>query len=54
MNSSECGFHGFFGGLLIVVGLEIKPNFGRPAEIPFEPQGGVHGKGALALHNGAF
>ena len=33
-----------------MVGLEIKPHFGRPAEIPFESQGCIHGKGTLTLH----
>jgi hypothetical protein len=51
MDFRECGFHGFLGGLLVVVGLEIEPHFGRPAEIALEPQGSVHGEGAFTLHD---
>ncbi len=34
-----------------MVRLEIEPHIGGPAEVAFEPQGGVHGEGALALHD---
>lgn len=49
LDSGKRGFHGFLGGLLVVVVLEIEPDFGRPAEIPLQPQRGVHGEGAVAL-----
>ncbi len=42
---------GCFCGLLIVVGLEIEPHFGGPAEVAFEAQGGVHGEGAFAFYD---
>jgi hypothetical protein len=49
LNFGKGGFQGHLGGLLIVVGLEIEPHIGWPAEVAFEAQGGVHGEGPLAL-----
>ena len=34
-----------------MVGLDIEPHLGRPAEIALKPQGCIHGKGAFALHD---
>ena len=51
MNSRQRGLQGFFGDLLVVVGLEIQPHVGGPSEVAFEPQGGINSEGALALHD---
>jgi hypothetical protein len=45
------GFQGFLGCLLVVVGLEVEPDLGRPAEVAFQAQGGIHGEGAPAFHD---
>ena len=34
-----------------MVRLEIEPYIGRPTEVAFEAQGGVHGESALAFHD---
>jgi len=49
MNTRERGFQGLLGRLLVVVGLEIEPHPGRPAEIAFEAQRRIDGQRALAF-----
>lgn len=44
-------FHRLLGDLLIVVGLEVEPHFGRPRELAFETQCRVDRDRPLPFHD---
>lgn len=46
LDGSEGGFQSGLGGLLVLMGLEIEPDFGGLAEVALEAQGRVHGERA--------
>lgn len=51
MNSCQRILQQLLGGLLVIVGLEVQPDLGGPAEVAFEPQGAIDRERPLALHD---